>query len=203
MSSINVPICTSSVEMSFRGTNSQEIHEGTNWRALMSCESKPDVNSMPMHAGKRSRYNRRRFGLRYHGTLSSLARRVRIGSDAPVWAFSAVLKATIFASFAQQRDRRRPSVFRRCETGFTRSLRMSASANDTRATRKKGTTYSMQVVDTTLLLYMPQRDLPHDTLILELRPTPVSVIIPPQAKTCCRIWGREAYGSRPPNYSTK
>lgn len=63
----------------------------------MSCESKPDVNSIPIQVGKRRRYIRRRFGLRYQGTVSSFARRVRMGSDAPVWAFFADLKVTIFA----------------------------------------------------------------------------------------------------------
>lgn len=38
---------------------------------------------MPMHVGNNMRYRNRRFGFLYHGTLSSLARRVKIGSDAP------------------------------------------------------------------------------------------------------------------------
>lgn len=39
---------------------------------------------MPMQVGNSMRYRKRRFGFLYHGTLSSLTMRVRIGSDAPV-----------------------------------------------------------------------------------------------------------------------
>jgi len=58
------------------------------WRALIICESKPEVISIPIQVGNRSRYMCRRFGFLYQGILSSAARRVTMGSASPVWAFS-------------------------------------------------------------------------------------------------------------------
>ena len=46
----------------------------------MSCESKPDVISTPMHVRNRKMYMNRRFGFLYHGVLSPSTRRVTIGS---------------------------------------------------------------------------------------------------------------------------
>src|SRR3569833_250604 len=62
----------------------QAVHVGTSCRALIIWESNPDVNSMPIHVGKSMKYSIRRLGFRYHGVLSSSARRVRMGSDLPV-----------------------------------------------------------------------------------------------------------------------
>jgi len=53
---------------------------GENCSVLMSCESKPEVISTPMQQKKRQMYMRRRFLFLYHGTLSSWAKRVTIGS---------------------------------------------------------------------------------------------------------------------------
>jgi hypothetical protein len=51
---------------------------------LIIWESKPDVSSIPIHAGKRVRYNILKFGFLYQATLSSLAILVTMGSEAPV-----------------------------------------------------------------------------------------------------------------------
>jgi len=64
------------------------FHASTIWTALIICESKPDVISIPMHVGKRSRYRVRRFGFLYHGTRSCSTAWVRTGSAAPVAFFA-------------------------------------------------------------------------------------------------------------------
>lgn len=63
----------------------------------MSCESKPDVISTPIQHRKSHRYMRRRFRFLYHGTLSSAAKRVTIGS-AVVPTFT-ILTASVRRSY--------------------------------------------------------------------------------------------------------
>lgn len=70
---------------------------GTICRALIICESKPDVNSIPIHVGNRRKYKNRRFGFLYHLTLSSFASLVTMGSEsAPVSPFFVGINPTIF-----------------------------------------------------------------------------------------------------------
>lgn len=65
------------------------IHEGTICKALISCESNPDVISIPMAAGTSNRYRFLKCGLRTHDTVSSSTRRVRTGS--PAWPLALLL----------------------------------------------------------------------------------------------------------------
>ena len=58
----------------------QACHVGAIWTALIICESKPEVISMPIHVGNNNTYSLLRFRFRYHGVWSCSTMRVSTGS---------------------------------------------------------------------------------------------------------------------------
>lgn len=62
---------------------------------LMSCESNPDVISIPIQVGKSRKYKDRKFGFWYHLTLSSSTMRVKTGSAASAAPERTMLKNSV------------------------------------------------------------------------------------------------------------
>jgi hypothetical protein len=79
------------------GKHSHLLKGWENCSVPMSCESKPEVISTPMQQQKSQRYNSRRFGFLYHGTLSSATMRVMMGSEVPSLALKTPMLTVVSA----------------------------------------------------------------------------------------------------------